>query len=62
MEIVPYTTSGNVKEMCKFHEHWKCTEIWNFCTFTGDFRIPEMQLFFLFNSLEIPQVHSKLGT
>ena len=23
MEIVPYTTSGNVKEMCKFHEHQK---------------------------------------
>ena len=47
MEIVPYTTSGNVKEMCKFHEHRKCTEIWNFCTFTVDFRILEMQLFFL---------------
>ena len=42
MEIVPYTTSGNVKEMYKFHEHQKCTE-----TFTVDFRIPEMQLFFL---------------
>ena len=27
MEIVPYTTSGNVKEMYKFHEHLKCTEI-----------------------------------
>ena len=26
MEIVPYTTSGNVKEMHKFHEHQKCTE------------------------------------
>ena len=26
MEIVPYTTTGNVKEMCKFHEHRKCTE------------------------------------
>ena len=47
MEIVPYTTSGNVKEMCKFHEHWKYTETWNFCTFTVDFQIPEMQLFFL---------------
>ena len=23
MEIVLYTTSGNVMEMCKFHEHWK---------------------------------------
>ena len=47
MEIVPYTTSGNVKEMCKFHEHRKYTEIWNSCTFNGDFQIPEMQLFFL---------------
>ena len=47
MEIVPYTTSGYVKEMCKFHEHWKCTETWNFCTFTVDFRTPEIQLFFL---------------
>ena len=27
MGMVPYTTSGNVKEMCKFHEHWKCTGI-----------------------------------
>ena len=45
MEIVPYTTSRNVKEMYKFHVHQKCTEIWNIRTFTGDFQTPEMQLF-----------------
>ena len=49
MEIVPYTTSGNVKEMCRFHEHRKCTETWNFFTFTADFRIPEMQLLPVFS-------------
>ena len=47
MEILPYTTSWTVKEMLKFHDHWKCAEMWNFCKIYIDFPMPEMQLFFL---------------